>query len=160
MNDSEFEDMLRKTIEGIVPAYEKEKRDNQADAKRNAELEAGRGNGYNVSTVRPSVENRNKYNGIVSKVAPISTRLAHEMKKVIHYNQDEVRRGLTRGKIDPSGITRLHNGRCFFKHIEKSDESDLFVSIFCSPTVTVSSSVSPLRYSVSFSLCPTVQFLR
>lgn len=144
MDDEEFEDMLRKTIEGIVPAYEKEVRDNQADAMVNAELESGQGNGYNVTVVRPSVDNRHKYSEIVSRVAPISNRLAHEMKKVIHYNQDEVRRGITKGKIDPSGLAHVYNGHCFYKRIEKSNESDLFVSILldCSGSMSGSKLIS------------------
>ena len=51
------------------------------------------------------------------------------MKEILNYNQDELVRYQPRGNVDGQSLSRILNGNVCAKRIEKSDESDLRVTI-------------------------------
>lgn len=120
--------MIESAVEQAMANFQREKADQKADQKT--------ASAYNDETAKlhlvrlqPKENLFTKYEERRKEGLSTIKKTVRKMKEILNYNQDELVRYQPRGNVDGQSLSRILNGNVCAKRIEKSDESDLRVTI-------------------------------
>lgn len=137
-------------------SYNEHMNDKAADAKDRktaAEIRANAMDGYNITVQTGGFQNKADYSIRAARLTPVINSLKKGLKNVINYNVDEVSRYLHTGHIDPKSLSRIPSGAICAKRIEKSDESELNITVL----VDLSGSMSGILLENAIDSCIVLQ---
>lgn len=122
-------ELIENALKDAIPSYEKENKVKASDEETMQKLSRDTAYSCSVSCVTPNPANAVLYAEIVQKSLPIIKQLITRMRKVINWNQDEVCHRQDKGFLDKKSLPYIPQGTCFGRKIEKTEESDLFISM-------------------------------
>ena len=149
----QLEEMLTNALNSSYGEHLKDQADNKADAAAAAMLGNDTTSEYRITTNYGTYQDLNDYNKVKESVMPVANNLRTGLKNIINYNVDEMSRYLHTGRIDAKSLSRIPSGAICAKRIEKSDESELNITVL----VDLSGSMSGWNLDNSIKSCVVLQ---
>lgn len=155
----EFFDNLESSLTTAKEQFEIERETEKHDKKL---LQNAVNENKNMSVNYAFADDRcvNTYNFIKSKTAGIISNMKRKLYNVIQFNDDEITRRISRGRIDSKSLSNIANGRVCSSFKEKSEETDLNVTFILDRSGSMDGSSAEKTLAASVIMEETLELLK
>lgn len=147
-------EMLDNELRNVKDNYEEEREVEKRDKQIAIDIAPFHNNTEVTDTMETDYAERKRQNsGVISNMKT-------KLYKTIHFNMDEISRKQTKGKVDSKSLTNIINGAICCKRKDKSDETNLNVTLILDSSASMSGLRAEMTINAAIVLIEALELLK